>query len=78
MTYTYAILEVSRSAYLEILRLLKEAGHPGLPTKEQDVIDLHGLALRIRKEQQDCVCGDPHSMHRPGCLVCSCQRFEAA
>lgn len=51
MSYTYAVLEVSASAYREIRRLLLEAGHGQAihadpDPREPEVIDMHGIALR--------------------------------
>lgn len=46
MTHTYAVLPVSRAAYEEIWKLLKDAGYG-----EQfhgDLIDMHGIALQIK------------------------------
>jgi len=51
MTYTYAILHVSRSTYEEIRTKLEAAGysqafhtHEGEPT---EVIDMHGIGLSV-------------------------------
>ena len=44
MTYTYAILDVSRATYDEVRRLLDSAGYQHV--FDRDVIDMHGIALR--------------------------------
>lgn len=50
MTDTYAILDISGSAYAAIRILMKGAGHEQAFHREQDVevIDMHGIALRAR------------------------------
>jgi hypothetical protein len=47
MTYTYAILEVSKSTYEEIKKLLVDAGyeHTFHNDDGRTVIDMHGIAL---------------------------------
>ena len=45
MTYTYAILEVSKEAYDEIKEKLKEAGYQDA-FGEEGIIDMHGIALK--------------------------------
>ena len=57
-TYTYAILEVSDSAYKEIAKLLRDAGYHGSFQKEdgEECIDMHGIALKSSKTE---VRGDP-------------------
>lgn len=44
MTYTYALLEVSREAYQEIRRKLEDAGYAHTIGSD-GAIDMHGLAL---------------------------------
>ena len=52
-TYTYAILEVSKEAYDEIRAKLEKAGYQQAfhqsPTEDQEVIDMHGIALAVEK-----------------------------
>jgi|SRR6185295_6072699 len=48
MTYTYAILEVSPSAYQEIHDALERAGYAHCFEGREGVIDMHGLALRAK------------------------------
>lgn len=51
MTYTYAILEVSKAAYDEIYKKLMEAGYNQAFHKDDEavVIDMHGIALKEKK-----------------------------
>lgn len=51
-TYTYAIVEVSKATFDEIASKLKEAGSEGAFTSNGNVIDMHGLALRIKKDDE--------------------------
>lgn len=54
MTYTYAILEVSKQTYNEIKDKLLEAGYGTAIHKEsngKEVIDMHGIALK--KEEKN-------------------------
>jgi hypothetical protein len=49
-THTYAILEISKEAYLEIKAKLEEAGYqdqfyPNEENPESPVIDMHGIAV---------------------------------
>lgn len=46
MTYTYAILEVSRACFEEIKRKLREAGYENQFHEDGAVIDMHGIALK--------------------------------
>lgn len=48
MTYTYAILEISSSAYNEIKEKLEKAGYQDQfhEDKGSVVIDMHGIALK--------------------------------
>jgi hypothetical protein len=48
VTYTYAILEISRAAYEEIAAKLKAAGYQHAFHQEdgETVIDMHGIALK--------------------------------
>jgi len=52
MTYTYAILEVSLEAYNEIREKLLKAGYEDQFYREgeEEVIDMHGLALQVEDE----------------------------
>lgn len=47
MTYTYAVLVVSESAYNEIREKLKDAGYQDQFHKDgpDEVIDMHGIAI---------------------------------
>jgi hypothetical protein len=47
-THTFAILEISPVAYIEIRRALVAAGytHAILGEQEAEVIDMHGIAVR--------------------------------
>lgn len=51
MTYTYAILEVSKETYREIKKLLEDAGYQDQFHEDDGevVIDMHGIALKERK-----------------------------
>ena len=51
MTYTYAVLDVSRATFEEVARLLNAAGYHH--AFDRDVIDMHGIALRTRQERSD-------------------------
>lgn len=48
MTYTFAVLEISKAAYDEIAGLLKAAGYHHVFHDNTDgvVIDMHGIALK--------------------------------
>jgi hypothetical protein len=49
-TYTYAVLEVSKEAYKEIMDKLITAGYGHVFHKDSDggtVIDMHGIALGV-------------------------------
>lgn len=53
MTYTYAILEVSQSAYDEIKSKLEEAEYQDQFIESRDhglIIDMHGIAIAKEKE----------------------------
>ena len=55
VTHTYAILELSEVAYLEIKAKLEAAGyqhafHPNEDASAHPVIDMHGLAVRPEVE----------------------------
>lgn len=55
MTYTYAILEISKAAYNEIAEKLKEAGY-SQSFHERDgevVIDMHGIAVKSESETKE-------------------------
>ena len=43
MSYTYVTMEISRTAYDEIARLMREAGYDS--AFDDDAIDMHGIAL---------------------------------
>lgn len=53
-TYTYAILEVSHAAYIEIKGKLEAAGYQDQFHDDRDgdgvVIDMHGIALKDEGE----------------------------
>jgi hypothetical protein len=53
VTHTYAILDVSPTTYAEIRALLERAGyqHAFDEVDGQQVIDLHGIALRIHAHE---------------------------
>ncbi len=50
MTHTYAIAEVSRSAYDEIRAILIDAGYQQAIHRDgnSEVLDMHGIALRAK------------------------------
>jgi hypothetical protein len=50
MTYTYAILDVPRAVYAAVRALLDAAdyGHAFHESKDGEVIDMHGIALRAK------------------------------
>ena len=55
MTYTYAILELSKSAYDEIRIRLEVAGytdqfHENKSDTENPIIDMHGIAVSLTDE----------------------------
>lgn len=54
MTYTYAILDVSHAAYIEIKEKLEKAGYSDQFHDDRDgdgvVIDMHGIALKDEGE----------------------------
>ena len=45
MTHTYAILDISHTAFEEIATKLRAAGYHH--AFDRDVIDMHGIAVRI-------------------------------
>ena len=51
MTYTYAVLEISASAYAEIRAKLDAAGygHAFYDDGDGEVIDMHGIAVRAEE-----------------------------
>lgn len=51
VTHTFVELEVSREAYLEIYRLLAEAGYHHAFI--EGAIDMHGIALTMRDENEE-------------------------
>ncbi|HEY1129160.1 MAG TPA: hypothetical protein VGF12_07135 [Roseateles sp.] len=51
-TYTYATLEVSRSTYQEIAKLLRDAGYDHAFDAETGAIDMHGIGL-LKAEAED-------------------------
>lgn len=83
MTYTYAVLEVSRTAYDEILAKLAAAGyqHAFHDDGGSEVVDMHGIALRAAETPvARCHCGHTEAEHRHRatsrdriCLVSSCR-----
>lgn len=88
MTYTYAILPVSRSTYDEIRSKLSEAGyqHAFHQDEGSEVIDMHGIALKVERATDlvRCTCGHTELDHRHRsssrariCLIpeCSCRKF---
>jgi hypothetical protein len=50
MTYTYALLGVSRQTYDEIHRLLEQAGYHQLFNDQE--IDMHGIGLVIEEPDE--------------------------
>ncbi len=62
MTYTYAVLEVSKAAYDEIAAGLKEAGygHAFHSDSGGPVIDMHGIALSAKSEPEPTLKPDPY------------------
>lgn len=50
MTHTYAILDVSRPVFEEIAAKLRAAGYHH--AFDRDVIDLHGIAIRVDEQAQ--------------------------
>ncbi len=54
MTYTYAILRISRAAFDEVTAKLREAGSTHRFDQQlsggETVIDMHGLALAVKSE----------------------------
>ena len=50
MTYTYAILPVSRKVFEEIRDKLTAAGYSDQIVENDTVIDMHGLALQEEKD----------------------------
>lgn len=50
MTYTYAILPVSKAAFEEIRAKLVEAGYGDAISEDDGVIDMHGIALQPEEE----------------------------
>lgn len=51
MTHTYAVLDVSAACYAEIRRRLAAADYRH--AFHGDVIDMHGIAIRVEQEEQD-------------------------
>jgi hypothetical protein len=56
-THTYAILEVSATAYAEIRKGLSDAGHADQFFKDDgaEVIDMHGITLKSRTNVSELV-----------------------
>lgn len=46
-THSYALVNVSASAYDEVKAILEQAGYQHAIDQQQNVIDMHGLALRL-------------------------------
>jgi hypothetical protein len=76
MTYTYAVLEVSPAAYVEVERKLREAGYEHAIAVD-GTIDLHGIALeRPRRHANSCSNQnvlDPLGAYK-GVEECGCNR----
>lgn len=51
-TRTYAILEVSPAAYAEIRGALEQAGY-ARSAFHDDVVDMHGIAIKARKQDEE-------------------------
>lgn len=72
MTYTYAILDVSKAAYTEVRAKLDEAGyqHAFHHDEGHEVIDMHGIALRVKPPE--CVTCNDEGRHvdEGGCPKC--------
>ena len=50
MTYTYAIMEVSRATFDEIAEKLRAAGYDHAFHDGDATLDMHGIALRLTYE----------------------------
>ena len=90
MSYTYAVLRISKSSYDEIRQKLAEAGCEQAFHKDgsDEVIDMHGIALGAESivSSPVCECGHSEAAHRHPqsdrpriCLLsaCPCRRFVA-
>ncbi len=57
MSHTFAILEISEAAYREIRARLVKAGPPYDALFSHDgpdeVIDMHGIAVKVEREKKD-------------------------
>ena len=53
MTYTYAIMEVSRATFDEIAAKLRAVGYEQAFDDDGATIDMHGLALRVASEEAE-------------------------
>ena len=53
MTYTYVILEISKPAYDEIAKKLKDAGYDQVFHEQggEVVIDMHGIAVKSEPQE---------------------------
>lgn len=55
-THTYAVMHVSREAYEEIARQLREAGYEHAfhdEGRDGIVLDMHGIAIACRQQQDE-------------------------
>lgn len=63
-TYTYAVLDVSPAAYIEIKEKLEKAGYQHAFHDDRDgdglVIDMHGIALKNQGESDVQVSSSSH------------------
>lgn len=46
-THTYALVEISASAYQEVVEILRKAKYHHAIDERTNTIDMHGLALRL-------------------------------
>lgn len=85
MAYTYAILDVSPACYREIRAKLEEAGygHAFHENDSDEVIDMHGIALRASKAVMHCnTCGwwipfiDRDRSYHGDCALFECRNKE--
>lgn len=85
-THTYAVLEISQSAYDEIHEKLSVAGYHHAFDNDDGapIIDMHGIAVKAKpsvrgsglNKEDICVCGHRRQAHsdegRCGIIGCSC------
>lgn len=53
MTYTYVLMEVTKSTYEEVKKKLEEAGYWQALHKDREdgiILDMHGIALILEKK----------------------------